>query len=450
MSGLRPRRTLVSALMTISDEIGLVWFRRDLRLDDNPAWAAATSHHRFVVPLFVIDPRLLARVGPFRRRQLLATLQALDYELAESGGRLLIRIGDPVRLVPETAAALSVGAVYWNDDVSPFAVTRDAKVEAGLPVPAHRSWGTLVHPPGTVLTAKGTLSRVFTPFYKAWSARPGTRGPSPATPSSSTIRASPCPPSTGRRRCSRARRRPTPGSSSSSSAWTTTAPPATAPTSTAPRCSRPTSSSAPCRPAPSSTWWATRRPGAWPSCASSPGATGTPTCSSSCRDCRSARCAQRFDEIEWRNDPGDVAAWKGGFTGFPIVDAGMRQLPRDGLDAQPGAHDRGVVPGQGPPRRLADRRAPLPAPAGRRRRLPERRQLAVGGGHRSGRLAVPPRLQPGHPEPEVRPHRGLHPAVGARAGLPRRQGHPRPVGGGRRSTWPPPGSPWGRTIPIRS
>ena len=42
-----------------SDKIGLVWFRRDLRLDYNPAWAAATSNHAFVVPLFVIDPRLL-------------------------------------------------------------------------------------------------------------------------------------------------------------------------------------------------------------------------------------------------------------------------------------------------------------------------------------------------------------------------------------------------------
>ena len=98
--------------MTVSDEIGLVWFRRDLRLDDNPAWAAATSEHRFVVPLFVIDPRLVDRAGPYRRRQLLATVQALDYALAQSGGRLLVRTGDPVQVVPETVAALSVGAVY--------------------------------------------------------------------------------------------------------------------------------------------------------------------------------------------------------------------------------------------------------------------------------------------------------------------------------------------------
>ena len=53
----------------------------------------------------------------------------------------------------------------------------------------------------------------------------------------------------------------------------------------------------------------------------------------------------------------------------------------DRVDAQPGAHDHGVVPREGPARRLAARRAPLPAPARRRRRPPERRQLAVGGGH---------------------------------------------------------------------
>ncbi len=121
--------------MTVSDEIGLVWFRRDLRLDDNPAWAAATSGHRFVVPLFVIDPRLIDAAGPYRRRQLLATVQALDYALAQSGGRLLIRIGDPVRVVPETVSALGAGAIYFNADVTPFACTRDDKVEAALQVP---------------------------------------------------------------------------------------------------------------------------------------------------------------------------------------------------------------------------------------------------------------------------------------------------------------------------
>ena len=68
--------------------MGLVWFRRDLRLDDNPAWATATASCDVVVPLFVLDARLLDTAGPHRRRQLLANVAALDEELAATvGGR---------------------------------------------------------------------------------------------------------------------------------------------------------------------------------------------------------------------------------------------------------------------------------------------------------------------------------------------------------------------------
>src|SRR5262249_7451903 len=105
--------------MTASDEIALVWFRRDLRLDDNPAWAAATSACKYIVRLYVIEPQLLESVGPFRRRQLVANLQALDYELAEgdgNGGRLLVRFGDPRRLVPEAIDVLGAGHLYFNAD----------------------------------------------------------------------------------------------------------------------------------------------------------------------------------------------------------------------------------------------------------------------------------------------------------------------------------------------
>jgi len=159
--------------MSASDEVGLVWFRRDLRLDDNPAWAAATSERKAVVPLYVLDRRLLDKVGPYRRRQLIANLQALDYDMFEhTGGRLLVRYGDPTQLVPEAAKVFQVGAVYWNADVSPFAVARDRAVGEQIDVPMTTSYGSLVHAPGAVRTAKGSLSKVFTAFYKGWRKAP--------------------------------------------------------------------------------------------------------------------------------------------------------------------------------------------------------------------------------------------------------------------------------------
>jgi deoxyribodipyrimidine photo-lyase len=166
--------------MSASDEVGLVWFRRDLRLNDNPAWAAATSERKAVVPLYVLDRRILDSVGPYRRRQLIANLQSLDYDLFEhTGGRLLVRYGDPTQLVPEAVKVFQAGGVYWNADVSPFAVRRDRNVEEQIEVPVTTPYGSLVLPPGSVRTAKGSLSKVFTAFHKVWKKTPWDEWPEP-------------------------------------------------------------------------------------------------------------------------------------------------------------------------------------------------------------------------------------------------------------------------------
>ncbi len=101
-----------------AETTGLVWFRRDLRLRDNPAWGAATSQHVRVVALFVLDPKLF-RAGTPRSDHLLHQLSSLDQSLAERGGRLLVRQGDPARLIASEAADSNSATVYWNRDVSP-------------------------------------------------------------------------------------------------------------------------------------------------------------------------------------------------------------------------------------------------------------------------------------------------------------------------------------------
>jgi deoxyribodipyrimidine photo-lyase len=144
---------------------GLVWFRRDLRLHDNPAWAAGTGRHDAVAALYVFDPRLF-RPGQPRTDHLLHCLSSLDGDLAKRGGRLTVRHGPPATVVPDEARGHD--AVYWNRDVSPYATERDAAVEAGLDVPAETWFGSLVHAPGTVLTDAGQPYKVFTPFYRRW------------------------------------------------------------------------------------------------------------------------------------------------------------------------------------------------------------------------------------------------------------------------------------------
>lgn len=160
---------------------GLVWFRSDLRLGDNPAWAAATRSHERVVALFVLDPVLWEGAGARRRDQLAAHLRALDHGLRSGGGRLRVRRGDPRELVPAEAGAVGAARVFWNDDVTPYAVRRDAAVAAELPGRVEAWSGRFVHAPGRVLTGDGGPFRVFPPFYRRWRETPWELWPAPGS-----------------------------------------------------------------------------------------------------------------------------------------------------------------------------------------------------------------------------------------------------------------------------
>ena len=149
----------------------VVWFRRDLRLNDNPAWAAASHEAERVTALYVLDPALLRTAGEFRYAQLIAHLHGLDQSLRGQGGRLMVRRGSPEQVLPEIMASCGATAVTANADVTPYARHRDEAIRERLGPAFQRWWGGLVQPPGTVLTAKGHTSRVFTPFFTKWSSR---------------------------------------------------------------------------------------------------------------------------------------------------------------------------------------------------------------------------------------------------------------------------------------
>ncbi len=156
-----------------------MWFRRDLRLEDNPAWTAALSENREVTALFILDQSLLEAAGDLRLNLLLANLRALDDDLQHLGGRLRVEEGDPA-----TILAAMGGPVYWNADYSPYAVGRDASVRkhVGRSEVFH---GNLIHYPGHVLKDDGDPYRVFTPYYRRWLE---TDWPSPPTPAGSEAR----------------------------------------------------------------------------------------------------------------------------------------------------------------------------------------------------------------------------------------------------------------------
>lgn len=147
----------------------IVWFRNDLRLETNPAWASATAEHDAVVPLVVIDDALLNSVGPFRRDLYLANVAALDAQLQALGGGLSTAVGDPRSLVRQIVDATGADSLHFNRATSGFGRARDNAIASQLTsIRFSTHWGTLLNEPGTVLTGKGTLSKVFTPFWKQW------------------------------------------------------------------------------------------------------------------------------------------------------------------------------------------------------------------------------------------------------------------------------------------
>jgi deoxyribodipyrimidine photo-lyase len=145
----------------------VMWFRRDLRLADNPALVAAANGGRPVVPLFVVDPRF-AGAGAPRRAYMAATLAALD----DSMGRALVyRHGDPVNETVRIALETGADQVYATTDYGPYGARRDAAVAralAAVGVALQLVGSNYAVEPGRVRKLDGTPFSVFTPFWRAW------------------------------------------------------------------------------------------------------------------------------------------------------------------------------------------------------------------------------------------------------------------------------------------
>lgn len=148
------------------------WIRQDLRLTDNLALAAALSAGDQVVPTFVIDPRLLDSpdAGEKRLAFLFDGLRSLDASLQARGNRLIVRRGDPAVELRTLADESGATGVYAEEDVTPYARRRDAAVAEQTSL--HLLGGLTVHPPDAVRKDDGTPYTVFTPFSRRWQSLP--------------------------------------------------------------------------------------------------------------------------------------------------------------------------------------------------------------------------------------------------------------------------------------
>ncbi|HVB84968.1 MAG TPA: deoxyribodipyrimidine photo-lyase [Rhodanobacteraceae bacterium] len=151
--------------------VAIVWFRRDLRLADNPALTAAQAAHERVLPVYVHAPDEEAPWAPggASRWWLHHSLAALDADLRRCGATLHIARGPSLRALDDLIAKTGAGAVYWNRLYEPAAMARDRAIKDALRargIAAHSSNAALLFEPWQLQTGQGDPYRVFTPFWR--------------------------------------------------------------------------------------------------------------------------------------------------------------------------------------------------------------------------------------------------------------------------------------------
>jgi deoxyribodipyrimidine photo-lyase len=154
------------------------WIRRDLRLTDNEALTAALQNAAKVIPVFVLDPAILnsPNTGEKRLAFLFAGLHQLNSELQKRGSYLIVREGSPHTELAALMLETGAKAVFAEEDFTPFALRRDKAIAKKLPLMLLP--GLTINHPDTIYKKDGTPYTVYTPFSKQWLERPF---PSPAS-----------------------------------------------------------------------------------------------------------------------------------------------------------------------------------------------------------------------------------------------------------------------------
>jgi deoxyribodipyrimidine photo-lyase len=149
------------------------WFRRDLRITDNTSLLAATATDLPVVPVYVVSSWAKHHhwTGAKRQEFLCGCLASLDANLQTIGGRLIIRTGTALESLRQLARECNAVAIHFNRDPDPFGKATEKKLEAwgkSVGIECHGHDDAALHTPTEVLTQSGTPYRVYTPYSRCW------------------------------------------------------------------------------------------------------------------------------------------------------------------------------------------------------------------------------------------------------------------------------------------
>lgn len=172
----------------------LIWFRQDLRLEDNPAFEAALEKKTPIIPLYIYAPHEEKDWAPGGATKwwLHHSLVSLNAELKEFGLNLIITKGDSQKILLELIEQFNVTAVYWNRRYEPMAIKRDSSVKEllhGKGIEVKSFNGNLLYEPWTIKNKQGNPFQVFTPFWKTclMQGDPSQPTPYPKIPTTKTV-----------------------------------------------------------------------------------------------------------------------------------------------------------------------------------------------------------------------------------------------------------------------
>lgn len=156
------------------EKITLFWFRRDLRLEDNTGLFYALQQETNVLPLFIFDKNILDRIedrADARVEFIHSQLTEIKSRLEQKGSSLLVKYGKPEEIYRELLEEFDIGNVYTNRDYEPYAKERDGKIETllrekGVPFLSFKD--QVIFEPGEILNGSGEFYKVFTPFSRNW------------------------------------------------------------------------------------------------------------------------------------------------------------------------------------------------------------------------------------------------------------------------------------------
>ncbi len=153
--------------------IAIHWFRRDLRITDNPALAAAVAGHEHVIPVYIVSEWKRAHhwCGAARQEFLCGSLASLAGNLEAKGGRLIVRQGEADKILEKLCRETGAEVIYFNRDPDPHGRAAEARIDKmaeRLAVTVRSCQDIALHERDQILTGNQTPFKVFTPYAKAW------------------------------------------------------------------------------------------------------------------------------------------------------------------------------------------------------------------------------------------------------------------------------------------